>query len=72
MLGQSKKVQEKYFREFMALLDEDLKKMTRENIFAVYGYFWAFSEMGYISLEQFKTLVDRLPLTADDTDEILL
>ncbi len=68
----SKEDQEKEYRQIKELLDEDLPKMSRENLFAVYGYIAAFFEMGYLTRDQLSKLMDRLPLSTDDTDEILL
>ncbi|RMF59786.1 MAG: hypothetical protein D6748_05655 [Calditrichaeota bacterium] len=67
----SKADQEKEYQQIKKLLD-DIPKMSRENLFAVYGYIAAFFEMGYLSREHLEKLLKQLPLTADDTDEILL
>ncbi|RMI20792.1 MAG: hypothetical protein D6681_02065 [Calditrichaeota bacterium] len=63
---------EEAYKLIKELLDEDLPKMSRENLFAVYGYIAAFFEMGFLTKEQFGELMNRLPLTTEEIDEILL
>jgi hypothetical protein len=62
-----------YYKDMLTAFDErkeDGRIYDRDQAFAAYGYFAAFHEMGYITLEQLNALVKRLPLTLEDLRKI--
>ena len=61
-----------YYNDIKRLLDESLKDMSRENLFAVYGYINAFYEMGNLSDAHFDELLNRLPLTVEEMEKTIL
>jgi len=62
----------KHYNEVNDLLDEDLHRMHREWRFAVYGYIFCLFDMQLITFDEFGQLQDRLELTNEDLDPIIL